>query len=179
MSTKGYIKMGYEKNNLFFEFPYPTSAPFITSAFVDGARSSVGEVVGDQIGREISKHNLSWGLINKYDWWALNRFFHERGIFFYIQYFNHSYGWIETAGYYCGDRQCEISGKVKRITGEPEGDYYRNVTVNLIDRGEIDGVDIQTLPEIESKMQFQFAQTKAAFQIVSANTPKIKERRLN
>lgn len=130
-----FMYWGKYKGDTDLAIPFPSygAALFQTSRNVDAGRNTEGVVVGQQIGRSISKQNMSWKVMPCDKWWEMNNWVEQHGMFFWCRYFDHNLGrWMDRR-FYCGDFSCNPYG-VDPESGVPE--YYTDCTVNVIDTGE-------------------------------------------
>lgn len=132
----GFIYLGETAENTTLPIPAPTSAPFESEWAFDGARNANNVLRGQFVGRQIDKQNMTWGLIKKEDWWALNQFRLENKNIFWCKYFDHNIGVWRTRRFYSGNPKVDLR-RIDKETGEPFT-YYYNASLNIVDTGEGD-----------------------------------------
>jgi len=130
-----FMYWGRSKGDQDMAVPFPSlgSAPFVTSRNVDAGRNVKGVVVGQQVGRSISKQSMTWKALPCEKWWEMNRWIEQNGMFFWCHYFDHNLGRWEDRRFYCGDFTCNPFA-VEPDTGIPR--FYLDCSVNVIDTGE-------------------------------------------
>lgn len=112
--------------------PFPSSGPFETAVNVDSARNQNGVMVGQIVGNPIDKQSMTFSVMRREKWWAINEWLTTNGIKFWCHYFNHNLGRWMTKQFYCGNRTCEPY-MVNADTGVPA--FYRNCKINVIALG--------------------------------------------
>ena len=122
---------------------FPTEGPFQTSRIVNAARNVNGAVVGQMVGRSVDKQNMTWSVLQREQWWKMNRWLETNGMYFYCKYFAHNVGKWLIRRFYVGDVSCDPF-KINADTGAP--DVYRNCTLNVIDMGEDETIVVSTMP---------------------------------
>lgn len=103
------------------------------STNVDDGRNSVGELVGERVGRDIYKlDNIEWVWLTKAQWQAILTAVKDFK-------FHATFPDVVNGGYcthlcYCGDRSCEPY----YINANGDFTFYRSCKMNIIDCGIID-----------------------------------------
>lgn len=116
--------------------PYPSFGQglFETSRMVDSARNAQGEMVGRQIGRSVSKQNMSWSALPREKWWEMNRWIENGHFTFYCHYFDFNLGRWETRLFYVSDLKCNPY-LIDPSSGMPA--FVTDASANVIDCGVI------------------------------------------
>lgn len=129
MVTKfGYIYINGEP------FPYPSNESGLqtTLTTVDGARMADGVFRGKKIGRDQSKVELTWRVLEPEVWARMLQIFNT-SFTFTIRYFDMVRNDWHTRIFYVGDRTAQPF-MVDAETGKPK--YWQNCKANVIDTGE-------------------------------------------
>lgn len=107
----------------------------VVSTAVDNGRNSLGELIGERVGRDQYKiNNLEWRGLTRDQWSDILQLI--SGFVFMCKFPDPVYGgWVEV-GMYCGDRTCQPywlddSGNFR---------WYESCKVNFIDRGIVDQI---------------------------------------
>ena len=107
----------------------------IVSSAVDNGRNSLGELIGERVGRDNYKiNNLEWRGLTRAEWSGILELI--SGFTFMCKFPDPVYGGWVVVGMYCGDR----SAQPYWLEGDGNFRWYESCKVNFIDRGIVDQI---------------------------------------
>lgn len=118
-------------NDLKVPYPDVGSGTQSIATMVDSGRNARGVVVGEKIGRDVAKVEMSWSVLPPDVWSSILKEL-DKSFFFNFKYLDMVTNKMVTRKFYCGDRSA-TPYLINRQTNKPK--YYRNCTVNVIDMG--------------------------------------------
>ena len=118
-------------NDVAFPYPDKDSGLQYVQTIVNSARNANGVMVGERVGRDLSKIELTWNVLTPAQWSEMLKIF--ANFTFTVRYIDMvENDWV-TRKFYVGDRSAQPF-MVDPITNIPR--YYRNCKANIIDVGE-------------------------------------------
>ena len=118
-------------NNL--KVPYPSSSSGLqnVATFVNSARNANGVVIGEVVGRNVSKVEITWAMLTPEEWSTILMEF-DKSFYFDFRYIDMvTNDWV-TRRFYVGDRSARPF-MIDPKTNRPK--YYVNCKANVIDVG--------------------------------------------
>ena len=115
-----------------YKFPYPSKDSGLqgTYTIVDASRNANGQMVGERIGRDQAKIELTWSALTATQWSSLLKIFKK--FTFKVKYIDQvTNDWKERT-FYVGDRTAQPF-LIAPVTNRPK--YYLNCQSNIIDVG--------------------------------------------
>lgn len=118
-------------NGVALPYPDKDSGLLTISTMVESARTADGVMRGQRVGRDLSKIEMTWNVLEPEEWANILRLLENFKVV--VQYFDmKTNGWM-VRNMYCGDRSARPY-EIDKSTGRPK--YYVNCSVNLIDIGD-------------------------------------------
>ena len=120
-------------NGVAFPTPAFGSGKFTISTNVNAGRNANGTVIGQRVGRDIVKIEMSWNVLDLVDWKKIITTIGNNPMNLKVQYFDYREGAYKTCTMYAGDRSCDPY----TINEDGSPTFVVNCSVKLIDKGEI------------------------------------------
>lgn len=111
--------------------PDMDSGEGLIGTLVNSARSSLGVVTAQKIGRDQGKSSLKWNILTKDEWEKMVRFW-DKNFFFKFNYYDDVSGTKIVRLFYVGDR----TRKPLQVNENGIPIAYRDCSANVVDTGE-------------------------------------------